>query len=164
MLPEYIMSQLIGGGLGLLGTFFNASVTWAQNRRAPVRRQHLLDEEIKRLTFWDAWLKIQSSTATSESEVAELKRRVLDEASAAAANVKEAFQRPTVKSQLTWQQVLAVALSAIMPGLGQFYNNDKKKGAVMLAAYFLGAGLVSLSPILIIPVCDLVDIRRLPSL
>jgi len=74
------------------------------------------------------------------------------------------MKRPTVKSQLTWQQVLAVALSAIMPGLGQFYNNDKKKGAVMLAAYFLGAGLVSLSPILIIPVCDLVDIRRLPSL
>jgi TM2 domain-containing membrane protein YozV len=142
MLPESIVAPLITGGLGLLGTLITASITWAQNRKASARRQHLLEEEIKRLTFWDTWLKIQRSTAPSVSEVAELQRRVLDEACAASANVKEAFQRPTGKSHLTGKQVLAFLLSSFMPGLGQFYNADNKKGAVMLAAYFLCVGLL----------------------
>src|SRR5215467_14532017 len=95
-------APFITGGLGLVGTLIN----WAQGRSASARRQHLLEEEIKRLTFWDTWLKIQSSAATSESEVAELQRRVLDEASAASANVKEAFQRPASKRGLTGKQML----------------------------------------------------------
>jgi hypothetical protein len=139
------IGPLISGGLGLLGTLITLSINWAQGRTASARRQHLLEEEIKRLTFWDTWLKIQTSAATSDSEKAELKRRVLDEASAASANVKEAFQRQTGKLQLTGKQVLAVVLSSFMPGLGQFYNADYKKGAVMLVAYLLCTGLSSLS-------------------
>ena len=141
MLSDAIVAPLITGGLGLLGTLVTASITWAKDRKASARRQRLLEEEIKRLTFWDTWLKIQSSAAPSESELAELQRRVLDEASAASANVKEAFHAPTGESHLTGKQVLAVLLSSFMPGLGQFYNADNKKGAVMLAAYFLCVGL-----------------------
>lgn len=167
MLSDAIVAQLIGGGLGLLGTLINASITWAQNRKASVRRQNLLEEEIKRLTFWDTWLKIQSSVA-SEREVAGLQRRVLDEANAASANVKEAYQQPTGKSPLTGKQVLAVLLSSFMPGFGQFYNADNKKGIVMLAGYFLCVGLssatrIGLLAILPIVIWSTVDAYRVSS-
>ena len=169
MLSDAIVAPLITGGLGLLGTLITASITWAQDRTASARRLHLLEEEIKRLTFWDTWLKIQSLAATSESEVAELRRRALDEASAASANVKEAFQRPTGKSHLTGKHVLAVLLSSFMPGFGQFYNADNKKGVVMLTAYFLCVGLsatrIGLPAILSLPIViwSTIDAYRVSS-
>jgi TM2 domain-containing membrane protein YozV len=167
MLSDAIVAPLITGGLGLLGTLVTASITWAKDRKASARRQHLLEEEIKRLTFWDTWLKIQSSTATSETELAALQRRVLDEANAASANVKEAFQRTTDKSHLTGKQVLAVLLSSFMPGIGQFYNADHKKGVVMLAAYFLCVGLsatrIGLLAILPIVIWSTIDAYRVSS-
>jgi len=33
--------------------------------------------------------------------------------------------------------VVAVILSVVIPGCGQFYNRDKKKGAIMLAGWFV---------------------------
>jgi len=51
MLSDAIVAPLIAGGLGLLGTLITASITWAQDRKASARRQHLLEEEMKRLTF-----------------------------------------------------------------------------------------------------------------
>src|SRR4029450_4620773 len=33
---------------------------------------------------------------------------------------------------------LALVLSLVIPGVGQFYNNDVKKGAVILAGYIIG--------------------------
>lgn len=140
MLSDPIRAQLIGGGFGLLAPLVTAWLAWAKDRKASARRQHLLEEEIQRLTFWETWLRIQSSAATSD-ELTALQRRVLDEANAASANVREAFQRPTHRSHLTGKQVLAVLLSAFMPGFGQFYNTDYKKGVVMLVAYFLCLGL-----------------------
>jgi TM2 domain-containing membrane protein YozV len=50
--------------------------------------------------------------------------------------VKEAFQRPRGK-----QPLVAVLLSAFIPGFGQFYNADRKKGFIMVAAYLLCLGL-----------------------
>jgi TM2 domain-containing membrane protein YozV len=155
MLSDAIIGSLIAGGSGLLGTLVTAAITWAKDREASVRRQHLLEEEIKRLTFWDAWLKIQRSAAISESDLPELQRRVLDEASAASANVKEAFHRPTGKNPLTGKQpVVAVLLSFFFPGVGQLYNADSKKGLIMVAAYLLclgvsaaGIGLLAILPI-----------------
>jgi TM2 domain-containing membrane protein YozV len=167
MLSNTIATPLITGGLGLLGTLATAAITWAKDHKASARRHQLLEEEIKRLTFWEAWLKIQSSAATSESELAELQRRILDEASAASANVKEAFQRPTGKSPLTGKQVVAVLLSSFIPGFGQFYNSDTKKGVVMLAAYALCVGLsatrIGLLAILPIVIWSTIDAYRVSS-
>jgi hypothetical protein len=123
-----IFGQLIAGGSGLLGTLVTAAITWANNRKACVRRQHLLDEEIKRLTFWDTWLRIHRSAAVGEIELSELQRRVLDEASAASAIVKEAFQRPTHKTPLTGKKPLVSSLlSALFPGFGQFYTTPTSR-------------------------------------
>jgi TM2 domain-containing membrane protein YozV len=167
MLSDAIVVPLITGGLGLLGTLITSSITWAQGRNASARRQHLLDEEIKRLSFWDAWLKIQSSAAISENEMAELQRRVLDEASAASASVKEAFQRRTAENHLTRKQVVAVLLSSFLPGFGQFYNFDYKKGLVILVAYFLCVGLsatrIGLLAILTIVIWSAIDAYRVSS-
>src|SRR6266852_1752615 len=167
MLSDAVVAPLITGGLGLLGTLVTASIDWAKDRKASAQRQHLLEEEIKRLTFWETWLKIQTSAVTSESELAELQRRVLDEASAASANVKEAFQRSTCKSHLTGKQPLAVFLSSFMPGFGQFYNADSKKGVVMLAAYLLCVGLsatrIGLLAILPIVIWSTIDAYRVSS-
>ncbi len=71
MLSDAVVAPLITGGLGLLGTLVTASIDWAKDRKASAQRQHLLEEEIKRLTFWETWLKIQTSAVTSESELAE---------------------------------------------------------------------------------------------
>jgi TM2 domain-containing membrane protein YozV len=138
---------IIASLIGQLGALVTAAIAWAKNRDASTRRQHLLDEEIKRLTFWDTWLKIHRSVAVSESELSELQRRVLDEAGAASAIVKEAFERPTHKSPLTGKKpVVSSLLSALFPGFGQFYNADIRKGFIMLAAYVLCASLSSLVP------------------
>jgi len=60
--------------------------------------------------------------------------------------------------------VLAVLLSSLMPGFGQFYNADHKKGAVMLAAYFLCVGLsatrIGLLAILPIVIWSTIDAYR----
>lgn len=154
--------------MGLVGTLVTASITWARERQASAKRRHLLDEEIKRLTFWDTWLKIESSAATSESELAELQRRVLDEVSAASANVKEAFERPPAgKSHLNGRQVLAALLSSFMPGFGQFYNADSKKGVVMLVSYILCLGLtgtrIGLPAILPVVIWSTVDAYRVAN-
>jgi len=68
------------------------------------------------------------------------------------------------QSHLTGKQVLAVLLSSLMPGFGQFYNADHKKGAVMLAAYFLCVGLsatrIGLLAILPIVIWSTIDAYR----
>ena len=46
-----------------------------------------------------------------------------------------------VKKKEPW---LAFALSLVMPGTGQFYNDQYKKGVVQLGAFAAGAGLVFL--------------------
>jgi TM2 domain-containing membrane protein YozV len=38
--------------------------------------------------------------------------------------------------------VVAVLLSCFIPGVGQFYNGDNKKGAIMLAVWFVSLILI----------------------
>jgi hypothetical protein len=97
-LSDDVIKGLIAGAAGLVGTLITAAITWARDRDVSSQRLRLLDEESKRLTFWDAWLKIQVSITTSEAELSELRERVRAEASAAAALVKGAFQQPISES------------------------------------------------------------------
>ena len=155
MLPDAILSPLIAGASGLVGTLATAAIAWARDRGASARRQRLLDEETKRLAFWEAWLRVQTSAPISENDLSEIQRRVLNEAHASSANVQAAFQQPTGRNPVTGKQpILAALLSLFFPGFGQVYNADSKKGLTMVAAYIFslalsstGIGLLAILPI-----------------
>jgi hypothetical protein len=48
---------LATGILGLIGTFVPLAVGWLKERDISAKRSLQLDEAIKRVTFWEGWLK-----------------------------------------------------------------------------------------------------------
>jgi hypothetical protein len=67
---DLIITNLAAGALGLIGTLLTLAAGWLKERENSAKRSQRLDEAIKRVTFWEGWLKaIEPLDSGSEAAV-----------------------------------------------------------------------------------------------
>ena len=85
---------------GLVGTLIPAFIAWSHDRDANAARMRKLDEAIKRVAFWDAWLKVSVQLSTT-SDVERMRK--IEQEMAALGHALEmdsqAFQQEVAQQQ-----------------------------------------------------------------
>lgn len=68
-LPDKVVEGLIAGSFGVAGTLITAGVSWVRDRDVATQRVHQLEEAIKRLQFWDQWVKLATDLPLPMNEI-----------------------------------------------------------------------------------------------
>jgi hypothetical protein len=72
-LSDDMQKALLAGAFGLVGTLAPAVIAWTHDRDVNSMRLRKLDEAIKRVAFWDQWLKLSIQIA-DPANVEDIKR------------------------------------------------------------------------------------------
>jgi|GEM_PF-6131587 len=72
-MSEDTKRAMIAGAFGIAGTLIPIFISWTRERDAVSQRSKQLDEAIRRVQFWDQWLKLSSVIGDTEGEAARLR-------------------------------------------------------------------------------------------